>query len=109
MLSTRSMKMRRVAFGVLLFVSADFGNPFMGAAFTFDPNSSIEVHHQRERVSGDHVSVVLPRVLLPVLATSRSLAPARRPERHWHAAGGVPALPRGHTSSDDPPVLSEDH
>jgi hypothetical protein len=101
------MKMRRVALGVLLYVSADFGNPFVGAAFTFDPSSSIEVHHQRERVSG-HVPVVLPRGL-PVLATSRSLAPTRRIERHRHAAEGGPALPRARTSSDDPPALSEDH
>jgi hypothetical protein len=103
------MKMRRLALGILLYVSADFGNPFVGAAFTFDANTSLEMlQHQRERASERGTLVALPRVVsaqairLPFAAISRS-------DRHRLPIFRGPDLPRAQTFTGDPPTLSEDH
>jgi hypothetical protein len=103
------MKMRRLALGVLLYVSADFGNPFVGAAFTFDANTSLEMHqHQRERASERDLLVALPSTV-PAQAIRLRLAAISRTDRHRTPAYRGPALPRAQTLSDDPPALSEDH
>jgi hypothetical protein len=103
------MTMRRIALAVLLYVSADFGNPFVGAAFTFDPNASIEVlQHQRERASGRDILASMPRVL-PAQALRLPLAMISRTTRHRLLADRGLDLPRARTSSEDPPALSEDH
>ena len=108
MLCPTPMRMRRLALGILLYVSADFGNPFVGAAFTFDVNTSLEMLQQRERASERGILVALPRVAsaqairLPFAGTSQG-------DRHRLPAFRGPDLPRAQTFTDDPPALSEDH
>lgn len=103
------MKMRRLALGILLYVSADFGNPFVGAAFTFDANTSLEMlQHQRERASERGTLVALPRVA-PAQAIRLSFAAISRSDWRRLPTFRGPDLPRAQTLTGDPPALSEDH
>lgn len=109
MLCPTPMRTRRLALGILLYVSADFGNPFVGAAFTFDVNTSLEMlQHQRERASERGILVALPRVA-SAQAIRLPFAGISQGDRHSLAAFRGPDLPRAQTFTDDPPALSEDH
>jgi hypothetical protein len=103
------MRRHRIALAVLLYVSADFGSPFVGAAFTFDPTASIEMlQHQRERAAGRDILASLSRV--PGVEANRlPLAAIARTNRHRLPTDRGPDLPRAQTFSDDPPAPSEDH
>ena len=108
MLCPAPMKMRRLALGILLYVSADFGNPFVGAAFTFDVNTSLEMLQQRERASERGILVARPRVA-SAQGVRLSFAGISQADRHRLPAFRGPDLPRAQTFTDDPPALSEDH
>lgn len=109
MLCATPMRMRRLALGILLFVSADFGNPFVGAAFTFDVNTSLEmVQHQRERASERGILVALPRVVSAQVIRA-PFAGISRSDPHRLPAFRGPDRPRAQTFTTDPPALSEDH
>ena len=103
------MKIRRLALGILLYVSADFGNPFVGAAFTFDVNTSLEMlQHQRERALERGIPVALPRVVSAQVIRAPFAAISRSDRQRLRAVRG-PHLPRAQTFTDDPPAVSEDH
>ena len=102
------MKARRLALGVLLYVSADFGNPFVGGAFTFDVDTSVEgLQHQRDarrrrdtrsrcRACPAQAIALHVRVELP----SRP-APAPAPQLGWTAQPAAPPA-----LSEDPAALA---
>lgn len=109
MLSAR-MRMRRIAFGLFLFVAVDFGTPFIGGAFTFDAETSVEVLrlHRDRAMTGD-LPLLMP---LPVpTEPERVVRPA--PEQIERSSAAelrwVTALPRALVLADPPSAFSEDH
>ena len=104
------MRARRVAFWLFVFVSVDFGTPFVGGAFTFDAGSSAEgvrVRYESGEAQGR----------IPCLPPSGRVEPDRKVGRTSGRTGPSPRLtecwmvdrPRAHALSEAPPARSEDH
>jgi hypothetical protein len=102
--------MRRLAFGLLLFVAADFGTPFIGGAFTFDAETSVEgLRLDRDRAMTGGQRVLMP---LPIPIESERVArpaPEQIERSSATALRWVTALPRARVLADPPSAFSEDH
>lgn len=103
------MHYRRLALLTALYLSLDLANPFMGCAFNFNTDESMDgVSRQHERLRHQARSVEVPvrpvgeitRLAQPVLAWR----PEARPVAEWQAD-----LRQGHAPGTDPPSPTEDH
>jgi len=102
------MRVRRLAFWLVLFVGVDFGTPFIGGAFMFDAETSAEgLHFHRDRAMARSRPALMP---LPVpvgelvsrRATEQTERTSASPLR-W-----VTALPRARVVLPEPPSASSD-
>ena len=103
------MRCRRVALLTAFYLVLDLTNPFMGCAFNFNAEESMDgVPRQHERLRHQARSVEVP--LRPAGEITRLVQPAlsRRPEvlpvAEWQAD-----LRQGHAPGSDPPSPTEDH
>ena len=102
------MAVRRLSLVLFMLLSLDFGNPFVGGAFTFE-GSEEGIHRRQESAAPD----CLPGDVLgrPAIESrhlvSRALEAEQRPRRQplrWAFA-----LPRSNAESDASPAPSDDH
>jgi|SRR4026207_77719 hypothetical protein len=104
------MRAHRFAFWLFVFVSVDFGTPFVGGAFTFDASSSAEGVRVRYE-SGE------ARGGVPCLPPSGRIEPNRKVGMAPSRIGQSPRStecwmvdrPRALALSEAPPARSEDH
>jgi len=109
LVSDGSMRYRRIALLIALYVTADLTNPFVGSAFNFNAEESIDgVARQHERLL--HHAAVVP---LPMPAGEDNARITRRaptqafpshPLGEWFVH-----LRQGHAPHSDPQSASEDH
>ena len=103
------MRWRRLALLTAFYLSMDLANPFMGCAFNFNAEESMEgVSRQHERLRHQARSVevpVRPAAETPRLAQAAlTWRPEARPVAEWQAD-----LRQGHAPGSDPPSPTEDH
>jgi hypothetical protein len=104
------MRVRRVAFWLFLFVTVDFGTPFLGGAFTFEADTSAEglrLHRDRAEVRSQPALTARPVPIAPErisgLTPEQSERAAASPSR-W-----VAALPRARVLPEAPSAPSDAH
>lgn len=104
------MRYRRLALVITLYLSLDLTNPFIGCAFNFNLEESVEgVSRQHERLLLQTDRVGLPAAPLrsESAGTVRTI-PVERPEVRALAEWFV-ALRQGHPAASDPQSSPEDH
>lgn len=102
------MSVRRLSFVLLMLLSLDFGNPFVGGAFTFE-GSEEGIHRRHESAAPDRLpGDVLDRPAVESRRlVSRALEADHRPRREPLRWAFV--LPRSNAESDVPSAPSDDH
>ena len=104
------MAARRIALMVFLLVCLDFGDPFVGGAFTFE-SSADGIQHRRESTvshapSGQTRELALPQQE-PAPTVSTTAREART--RLEPASRVVVPVAHGHARSDLTPPASDEH
>jgi hypothetical protein len=104
-----TMRLRRLALLVGLYLSLDLTNPFLGCAFNFNLEESVDGvsrQHGRLILQSDHGATPAP-VEAETGGTVRTVPvqqPAARALAEW-----LVALRQGHAGTSDPPSSLEDH
>lgn len=103
------MRYRRFALLTAFYLILDLTNPFMGCAFNFNAEESIDgVSRQHERLRQQTRSVEVPvRPLVEPLRLAHAALtgiPEARPVAEWQAD-----LRQGHAPGSDLPSPTEDH
>lgn len=104
-----SMRCRGLALLLVLYVAADFANPMMPGAVSFDPAESVEgIHAARAPQSS---VTVLPAPTPPQLeGPSRDPSPTRwRPTRPVRLPFDLPGPPAHAASPDDSSAPADPH
>ena len=97
----------RFALFVLFLVCLDFGNPFVGGAFTFE-SSADGIQPRREPVAQGAPSTQAPRPIRPAPPAPRAWSPESH-SRAWHdVAAPTKASGRLHARSNLP-ASSDEH
>ena len=82
------MRYRRIAFMVALYVTVDLTNPFIGCAFNFNPEESIDgLSRSHERLLPQETPAVLPTPSGGTTPESRASLPPRRSRPACWAGG----------------------
>jgi hypothetical protein len=104
-----SVRYRRAALMVVLAVCLDLTNPFVGAAFTFDTESSVEVvSRPQQRPPAPAQAAAIPVPPAEAASIDRHRAPVAR--AHGRAIGEwFVHLRRAHAPLADPQSATEDH
>ena len=103
------MRYRRLALLIAFYVSFDLTNPFVGSAFNFNAEDSMDgVSRQHERLRHHAASVALPMASGGEAAGLARAAPARRPRSRTRDEWFV-QLRQAHAPHSDPQSPTEDH
>ncbi len=103
------MRYRRLALLVVLYLSLDLTNPFIGCAFNFNLDESAEgVSRQHERLLLETDRVGQPAPLRSETTGAVRATLVERPEGRALAEWFV-ALRQGHAAASDPQSSPEDH
>jgi len=103
------MRYRRIALLIAVYVTLDLTNPFLGCAFNFNADQSMDgVSHQHERLLHHTTAVGLPTTPGGENGGLARSAPARpflsRALGEWFVH-----LRQAHAPHSDPPSPTEDH
>ena len=103
------MRYRRLAFLIALYVSLDLTNPFIGCAFNFNAEESMDgVSRQHERLLHQTVAVALPKLSsggnLGLAPPALAQRPVARALDEWFVQ-----LRQAHAPHPDPQSPTEDH
>jgi hypothetical protein len=103
------MRYRRIAFMVALYVTVDLTNPFIGCAFNFSPEESIDgLSRSDERLLPQEAPAVLPTPPGGDHARIARLAPTWRFTARV-LGGWLAQMRQGHAPNSDPQSSTEDH
>ena len=102
--------MRRLAFWLFLFVTVDFGTPFLGGAFTFEAETSAEgLRLYRDRSEARTQPALMPQPVPPASARISRLIPEQNERSAAPSSRWVTTLPRARVLPDPPSAPSDDH
>ena len=103
------MPRRRFALLVALYLTLDLTNPFLGSAFNFNVEESLEgVSRQHERLLHATSAIPGPAALPAVTGDAARSRLAREPRARALAEWFVEPRP-AHVHTSDPPPPTEDH
>ena len=103
------MRYRRIAFMVALYVTVDLTNPFIGCAFNFNPEESIDgLSRSHERLLPQETPAVLPTPSGRDHARIARLAPTW-PFTARLRGGWLAQMRQAHAPNSDPQSSTEDH